>query len=890
MAAKEDVSGPRVTSPATTITKDEASSTCGFSTEEEHPQDGPSCIVGVGGQLVPSQTPDAPRSPKNGCSHSSVQDNKTSTPSSLKDLPKFMEPLENKESSDFSQSSDKDPHVDKKAEEHLTDQSSHPVCEVPGPPREAEPNNVHPQEHPHDEPGCIVGVGGQLVAPQGPGVPRSPKNGCSHLSVQDNKSNTPSSLEDLPKCKEPQENKESSDLSQSSDKDPHVDKKAEEHLTDQSSHPVCEVPGPPREAEPNNVHPQEHPHDEPGCIVGVGGQLVAPQGPGVPRSPKNGCSHLSVQDNKSNTPSSLEDLPKCKEPQENKESSDLSQSSDKDPHVDKKAEEHLTDQSSHPVCEVLGPPREAVPNTVHFDPFKTIYKWMTSRSSKYIHLILSACLVALLLIQVFLVGVDIFRGSSQQSSHSKCVSDVSRSYPIISLRILSRVILPGCILVYFWCWITDNPACVVRKKFLAEILNPRNNETASELIKRFVNPFFEDQLGTRHHLEEIQKDLDKRLKCMILLSCLVAVVLTIALTAFSVFDLLTTNSFVLIILGVADIISFGFLLVMCGTVLSLLFLDMEIKKYFRQFRAYCTDKQLKLKAKAVDDSISNRWYPMSVLVNILTVLYCVLLIISWSSGIPLSCGVSIDTEVLMNDSPSAYWLVFLIVLAVGQFSGTSPYSYSFSVVSIAVETIILLLLYFCSPSKEWSEFTHILYATIPLSYFLWYHILALPRQWAGIRIALGSSSNMYWILKIVMHTSLITLIIVNVCLSGYTEYNHMNPSAIDQFSTSASMQWNPKLGEYGDQEMIAKLMFEHYQKHCAFHPYSHPPDSSIPCLHLDPRMFKDKEMQNMISKTITIVQLVWSAQYSNSRHGELSNQSIKFPLVPPLSSNASTVT
>jgi hypothetical protein len=510
-----------------------------------------------------------------------------------------------------------------------------------------------------------------------------------------------------------------------------------------------------------------------------------------------------------------------------------------------------------------------VPEGIHFHPFQTAQKWVAKYATK-----IEVILASMLLLQVLLVIVHTSYGFGRRSEHSKCTSYLFELFPITVLRTLSRVVLPGGIYLYFCFWVMRAQLCSVRRKFITEIMNPRNKGTANDFMKRFVDPHSKDEAGTEQHLRDIQQHLDNRLYHMVQLSCLGALVLALSLLFFDVFQQQEMRS---ILLGIVDVVSFGALLVMCGTVLSLLYLDGVIKQYFRQFRVYCVSKQLKIKAKNVDDCISEHWYPLNKLISILTVLYCVVLTISWASGTPLSCGISIPQEKIEDTFASYSWLWLILTLGFGQFFGMCPFSFWCGICVSVVETLILVMLYFLSPSLEWSQFTHVLYAIVPLNYLLWYHIMSIPRQWAGIRIISNGrnfnpdSRTTYWS-RFGSRSALIILILSALSLSMYTEYGHIISSAIDKHSTAlAPMKQLPPPSQWSEEQMLA--MQEYIVKNCFTHPNSQPPETSPHCLYLDPNMFKDKEMQRMINKTMSMVRLMWSVHNSDDQ-GQLGSKLI----------------
>ena len=529
---------------------------------------------------------------------------------------------------------------------------------------------------------------------------------------------------------------------------------------------------------------------------------------------------------------------------------------------DKGAKKYSGDESREAEPAIRGaPPQDEVPDEVHLDPIKTLINMIPN--IPYMQFNSLIFLASMLLFQVVLFGFDCYNGFQIESNHSKCTSNWFPFLLTTSLRALSRIIFPLAIFVCFCIEFLKEQSenCSSRRKFIIEVVKPRNKDIADEFIKSYLNyPNSQNEVTMKDRIWYLQKYLDMYLWRLMLLSLIQAFVLMIALAVFSAFNL-SQKWFVIFIL---DLVSFGVLLFMCGVAMSLLLLDGEIKHYIRHFRTYCNSK-LKRKAETVDNCIGERWHPMNKLISVTTVLYCFLLVISWASGSPLSCGYSINNQAIEDESVSGYWLVFIMVLALGQFCATNPISFTFGVIIIGVEVIVLSIIYKLSPTLEWSKFTHILYAIVPLSYLLWYHIMSIPRQWVGINLKTNTKSTaanrrtIYWS-RIGSRSAMITLIAFALAASLYTEYNHITPSAIDQYSknyVSLNADWSPP-PEYDDANM--KLILEYNQKYCSIHPGTNQLDSSIPCLHLNPALFKDEETRNLIAKSISMVQTLWSVR------------------------------
>ena len=502
--------------------------------------------------------------------------------------------------------------------------------------------------------------------------------------------------------------------------------------------------------------------------------------------------------------------------------------------------QHGNRQSPHNVAAVEYP---NLLDFVHLDPFPKVMNlielYFPGSKANFV-----IVYITMLLGQVFFVAMDSYKAFGRVSEHSKCFCDLFPTAVVASLRVLTRILFPTGIFVFYYKVMVGQP-CLVRKKFLTEIIKPCYKTIASEFMKRFIDPHSNDEAGTAVYLIMIQKYLDNQLWWFCFIPLLQAALLIFALAVFPITDPSTTW-----IIGVPDLISYGLLLAFCSIFLSLMLLDGYIKQYFRIFQTFTDDKKLRQKAKAVDDSISDRWYPLNMFNCILCIVYCVLLLMSWSSGIPLSCGYSISKEAIKDKAAYSYWLVFMGALIVGQLMGANYYLYQFRLLGVVVEAAAFILLRLLSPTLEWSSFFHILYALYPLSYFLWDYISSLQQQWAGVSIkdqAIPNNHTIYWC-RLFTQFALVSFIVLALTASLYTEYHHIRPSAIGKFSRSI----------ISDEDALKFFEVNEYlREHCHTDPNSKSPKWPKNCYYLNPEMFEDDRTRVMIAKTISVVHMVW---------------------------------
>ena len=447
----------------------------------------------------------------------------------------------------------------------------------------------------------------------------------------------------------------------------------------------------------------------------------------------------------------------------------------------------------------------------------TAYTWVHKLS--YSTTLVAIALTALMCMQIFLVSMDCYESYNIRSEHSQC--SCSFPYPWLvtaALRITSRFAIPLLLSIVFWCHVVcwkagsaENQQ--VEGKFAAEIEKQHNHAVVREALKKFwlspVKPF--DNTSGKALLKAFRSKMNAELTCMCITSLLQSALLVIALFAFHLVDVHVhddnwfNSSFWL---EVVDALSFGITSAVSGVMLSFYVLESKIKHYLRAIhttsscsrtlrdKAKATEHYLRAihttsscsrtlrdKAKATEYCITSRWYYLEIGMRYASVILPTILVISWASDVPLSCGFSVSVEAITQHSAAACWMGFIIVITLGQVMVTSPFKPVYiRSTGLTMEFVILSIFYWTFPTYNWMQLTHILYAIFPVSYLIWYHIASIYRQWIVInRVKEG---NPTYVSRLASRIGLLILILATLAASIHTEYCHLHPSAIDKYNST----------------------------------------------------------------------------------------------------------
>ena len=408
---------------------------------------------------------------------------------------------------------------------------------------------------------------------------------------------------------------------------------------------------------------------------------------------------------------------------------------------------------------------------------------------------LAVILGILMVMQVFLVAEDSYVSYEAKSTHSGC--KCSFPFPWLLtflLRFYSRLVIPLTISIMFWRQIVRqrSPSRVgkdgksnrsAQQALSAELMRPINEKTVRAFTEKHWNPALVNA-SAREQLESVQKHFESKLTYMLVFATFQPVILLLALLLFNVFTLNADQMpRATILLGLADILSLSLVSAASGFMLSFYFIEVDMKKYIRCLCAINGAlKGLISKAKTIETCITDKWYPLEIGMRFSSAIYPLFLIVSWAADTPLSCGFSVTIDAL-NDSAGC-WLVFILSIGVGQLLTASPLKpHLLGAVGLTCEIVLLVLLWFFSPTYEWSALTHILYAVIPLCFLMWYNIVSIDRQ----LVAINRGNNQTHVSRLFSRSGLLALICLGLTMSLATDFRHVHPSAIGKYDGFAGV-------------------------------------------------------------------------------------------------------
>ena len=418
------------------------------------------------------------------------------------------------------------------------------------------------------------------------------------------------------------------------------------------------------------------------------------------------------------------------------------------------------------------------------------YNW--AQSFSFNTTFVAVVLTALMCMQIFLVSVDCYESYNIRSEHSQC--SCSFPYPWLvtaAVRIASRFAFPLLLSIVFWRQVVCSKAAALEGQagakgtLAAEIEKEHNRKVVREIIQKLSDISVKPTESVKKHLKLFRDQMNDELTWMCIAALVQSVVLVSSFIIFHLVDTPEANWFDSSFwLGAVHTLSFGIILALSGIMLSFYFLESKIKCYVRTVHTLSsTSRTLRDKAKDMEHCITDRWYPLEIGIRFASVVIPTILLVNWASDIPLSCGFSVSTEAITKQSAAACWMGFIVVVTVGQVMVTSPFNPIYiRFTGLSMEVAILFIFYWTFPTYKWMQLSHILYAIVPLSYLIWYHIASISRQWLAMN---GSKQgNPTYVSRLASRTGLLILILATLVASLRVEYSHLHPSAIDKYSSA----------------------------------------------------------------------------------------------------------
>ena len=453
----------------------------------------------------------------------------------------------------------------------------------------------------------------------------------------------------------------------------------------------------------------------------------------------------------------------------------------------------------------LEPPEEAnyeetlKLNPMHFLEYRLLAGWF-KEDQQLPNLIRNSVLVTLyilLVIQLFATAKVAHLLHNRSSYPSTCKHSGLIFIVTVSLRYSIRFVFPLLLTLGFH-YVLKRLNVVVRRgqKFLEELQLDKNFNVLRKIALILFNIHVDETKPMAEQkkkiLQRAREDFADDLHAMCLSSLFEGVLLTLAVIGLGAVHypaVVYPNMVGLSLLGLFDIISCLVLSGFCSLMLAFCFLEMKLKYTITamleaeslvtgDFGSDATQQTVTLteSLKGEGEKTLNRltliWCAVDIFMHLGTGLFSILLIISATSGLPLSCGVKVSPDQLESDA-QIQWLWFVIITLFSHLLVTSVFFMPLvRPVGITLQ-ILGVLLIFCTYEERaaYAQYLQVLYVIFPACYCFWYHFAIVAYEFL-FTYRCKDHKHIH-VKKMVYSISLILLLVAAVLASVYTEYTSL---------------------------------------------------------------------------------------------------------------------
>ena len=342
---------------------------------------------------------------------------------------------------------------------------------------------------------------------------------------------------------------------------------------------------------------------------------------------------------------------------------------------------------------------------------------------------------------------------------------------LILLRGLVRFVLTLCLSLSLW-----NQFFNKRLKgdpLTYELERPRNFNLIKVYAEKHRGRVLKKVTQQNDFLQEMQSEIVDSLN----ITCLTSILQSVFLSTILMIMLIRTNgqdtiTMVNMVIGVLDILSFFTNLVFSSITLEFYFTEARIMHIAREIRLLPeANKKLRQKAKTVDHQLIDRWYGLEILCNYYSLLLPLILFASFASQIPLG---SMEPKHDLPKEAVYYWSIYIIAVFIGQLLISCPFQVrTVHLTGIILEVSAFIMLLLVCEDFTWSAYTHVLYAIIPLTYLIWYHLVSATRQWMSINQSSRADGNAVHVPNFASQIGFFVLIICTLAASFFTEFYYI---------------------------------------------------------------------------------------------------------------------
>ena len=330
----------------------------------------------------------------------------------------------------------------------------------------------------------------------------------------------------------------------------------------------------------------------------------------------------------------------------------------------------------------------------------------------------------------------------------------------IGLKVLSTFVFPGILACVFWHVL--NKGVGDQHLQLVEELMKEENE---EIVMKFVHTFIGDKSVTQEtDCWDSVKRLRSNMEVELQNTCLTALIKTTVTTVSCVLTFQATG-----LISYAEmirIVLMGLIQIFSAVMFGFYYRDMSLKHCICSLHALCKGHpSLRQKAAEMEQGLTERWFKLEIFCCFASVLYPLLVLGSWSSGLPLTCK-----PPPVDHAQGHVWLMFVAITSLCRAWETT--FYSIGPVRFAApifEALFLVYLFSNQASWEWMQYLNILYFTVPISFLVWYNLATVHVQWDTLDVDdKPARMSRLW-----SRIGLLVLLTLALCACAMSEYSYV---------------------------------------------------------------------------------------------------------------------
>ena len=356
---------------------------------------------------------------------------------------------------------------------------------------------------------------------------------------------------------------------------------------------------------------------------------------------------------------------------------------------------------------------------------------------------------------------SVFADVSQHPEDSPCHGKLSFSPMLqIALIVLSTFIFPSVLTCVFW-HVLKRGVGDQHLLFMEELMKEENKESIKEYVHTYVGDKNETQGG--NYWDDV-KHLRGNMEVELQYTCLTAIIQAAVTTCSCMLSFKATG--LTSYMEMARIILLGLVQAFSSIMFGFYYRDMSLKHCICSLHAVCKGHPcLGQRAQEMEQCLTERWFKLEIFCCFASVLYPLLMLGSWSSGLPLSCK-----PPPLDLTQSHVWLMFVAITTICRAWGTTFYSIGpVRFVGPIFEALFLLYMFANQATWEWMQYLKILYCTVPISYLVWYNLATMHCQWD----TLGEGDKPARMSRLCTRSGLLVLLMLALCACTVTEYGYL---------------------------------------------------------------------------------------------------------------------